>query len=62
NEKKYLQSLENRTFQEAVFSNLTTTNFLEQVNKKKALSSNSAASSAEEPTEEINKRIEEIEQ
>ncbi|KAG1173394.1 hypothetical protein G6F70_005461 [Rhizopus microsporus] len=33
-----------------------------EVNKKKALSSNSAASSAEESTEEINKRIEEIEQ
>ncbi|CAO3700983.1 unnamed protein product [Rhizopus microsporus] len=46
----------------AIFSNLTTTNFLEQVNKKKALLSNSAASSAEESTEEINKRIEEIEQ
>ncbi|KAI9266411.1 hypothetical protein EDC94DRAFT_583048 [Helicostylum pulchrum] len=70
NENNYLQSLENRVFQETIFSKLTTTNFLEQVNKKKAVASNSAAFSfscslpisTKESTEQINKRIEEIEQ
>ncbi|KAI8085647.1 hypothetical protein BDF21DRAFT_242228 [Thamnidium elegans] len=70
NEDNYLKSLENRAFQESIFSNLTTANFLEQVNKKKAVASNSATHSSsgslpistEESTNQTNKRIEEIEQ
>jgi uncharacterized protein (UPF0305 family) len=58
NEEKYLQSLENKAFQEAIFNNLTAVNFLAEVNKKKAVAFNST----EESTDEINKRIEEIEQ
>ncbi|EIE87027.1 hypothetical protein RO3G_11738 [Rhizopus delemar RA 99-880] len=69
-ESKYLQSLENKGFQEATFLNLTTANFFEQANKKKATSLSSVASSssyppsitAEQSTELVNKKLEEIDQ
>ncbi|CAO3657056.1 unnamed protein product [Mucor hiemalis] len=66
NEDIYLQSLKNKSIQEATYSNLTTADFLKEINKKKAADINSVASYSTRPplnsntTEEINKKKEEI--
>ncbi|KAI7890526.1 uncharacterized protein EV154DRAFT_482118 [Mucor mucedo] len=55
-QNSYLQSLENKAFEESTFLNLTTANFLQEVNEKKAKRSSSIASSSSCPpsiTEEI---------